>query len=373
MSDLILDSLEIKNFRAFQHLQIEKLGRVNLIVGKNNVGKSSILEALWLYAFGTNPNTVWSILSSRDETGIGLATVPKTEKDRVDALKSLFHGHHDLNVSSGNIEVGPYKPQFQHDTFFMHVAEPMAGSIDELPNTGGPTSFFDEREMYPDTDFVLVAKYGEQTVYDYPLSPNEPRIKRSKTEHQNIKCIHVPASGLTAVQTSTLWDAITLTPLENDVLFAVSLLDPDIERIGMVGSNDSFTRRYAIVKVRQSSDPFPLRSMGKGMNRMFGIALALVNAKDGMLLIDEVDTGLHYSVLPDMWKLIFEVAHRLNVQVFATSHSWDCIQAFQQAAEENTEEEGVLIRLEHRNGDVFPVIFDERRLNIAAREQIEVR
>lgn len=113
--------------------------------------------------------------------------------------------------------------------------------------------------------------------------------------------------------------------------------------------------------------------MGEGMNRMFGIALALVNAKDGMLLIDEVDTGLHYSVLPDLWRLIFEVAHRLNVQVFATSHSWDCIQAFQQAADANTEEEGMLIRLEHRDGDVVPVMFDERKLNIAAREQIEVR
>ena len=109
------------------------------------------------------------------------------------------------------------------------------------------------------------------------------------------------------------------------------------------------------------------------MNRMFGIALALVNAKDGMLLIDEVDTGLHYSVLPDLWKLIFEVAHRLNVQVFATSHSWDCIQAFQQAAEANKDEEGMLIRLENRDGEVVPVMFDERKLNIAAREQIEVR
>ena len=109
------------------------------------------------------------------------------------------------------------------------------------------------------------------------------------------------------------------------------------------------------------------------MNRMLGIALALVNAKDGMLLIDEVDTGLHYSVLPDLWKLIFEVAHRLNVQVFATSHSWDCIQAFQQAADANKDEEGVLVRLETQEGEVAAVTFDERMLNIATREHIEVR
>ena len=109
------------------------------------------------------------------------------------------------------------------------------------------------------------------------------------------------------------------------------------------------------------------------MNRMFGLALALVNAKDGMLLIDEVDTGLHYSVLPDLWKLIFEVAHRLNVQVFATSHSWDCIQAFQYAAEASKDEEGMLIRLENRKSGIGAVTFDEEELSVVAREQIEVR
>ncbi len=113
--------------------------------------------------------------------------------------------------------------------------------------------------------------------------------------------------------------------------------------------------------------------MGEGMNRMFGIALALVNAKDGMLLIDEADTGLHYSVLSDLWKLIFEVAHRLNVQVFATTHSKDCLEAFQYAAEVNTEEEGVLIRLENRKAGVGAVTFDEEELAIVTRERIEVR
>ena len=109
------------------------------------------------------------------------------------------------------------------------------------------------------------------------------------------------------------------------------------------------------------------------MNRMLGLILALVNAKDGMLLIDEVDTGLHYSVLPDLWKLIFEVAHRLNVQVFATTHSKDCLEAFELAASDNEEEEGVLIRLESRKAGITAVTFDERKLAIVTREQIEVR
>ena len=110
-----------------------------------------------------------------------------------------------------------------------------------------------------------------------------------------------------------------------------------------------------------------------GMIRALGISLALVNAKDGILLIDEFENGLYYSVQPDLWRLIFQVARRLNVQVFATTHSWDCIKAFQQAAQENAQEEGIVIRLSLKKGAVNVTLFDEEELGIATREQIEVR
>src|SRR5437868_6617271 len=127
------------------------------------------------------------------------------------------------------------------------------------------------------------------------------------------------------------------------------------------------------VKIAGIDEPLPLRSLGDGMQRMLGIALALVNTRDGMLLIDEIENGIHYSAQLDLWRLIFRLAHRLNVQVFATTHSWDCIEAFQKAAQENEKEEGVLIRLSSRKGEIGVTLFDEEELGIATREQIEVR
>lgn len=115
-----------------------------------------------------------------------------------------------------------------------------------------------------------------------------------------------------------------------------------------------------------------MRSLGDGINRLFGMTLALVNTKDGLLLVDEVENGLHYSILPDVWRLIFQTARRLNVQVFATTHSWDCIEAFQRAAEDSPED-GVLVRLQNQDGDVTATVFDERRLAVVTREGIEVR
>src|SRR5438128_785497 len=101
--------------------------------------------------------------------------------------------------------------------------------------------------------------------------------------------------------------------------------------------------------------------------------LALVNAKDGILLIDEFENGLYYSVQPDVWLLIFQVARRINVQVFATTHSWDCVEAFEKAASGDHQEDGLLIRLESKQSDIAATVFDARQLGIATREHIEVR
>ena len=119
-----------------------------------------------------------------------------------------------------------------------------------------------------------------------------------------------------------------------------------------------------------------LLSLGQGVNRLFEIALALVNAKDGLLLIDEIENGLHYSVQPAVWRMIFDMSRKLNVQVFATSHSWDCIKAFRAAVANNKQEDSLLISLrkhQFKEGVVAAVLFDEDEFDIIASERIEVR
>jgi hypothetical protein len=372
MSNLVLDSLEIKNFRAFKHLRIEKLGRVNLIVGKNNVGKSSVLEALWLYGKKGDLSIIWSILGARDESGLSLPSLLPAVEDRVASMKYLFHDRKPITEYDYPpfVYIGPIS-EIQDDTFFIGIADPIAPSTIGRSRVA-PVIDFEELELFTDADFSLVAGYDRQVVYTYSLTSRDPQTVTYKSERPSLNCIHMSAQGGVGNQIVNLWDAIALTDLEENVLMSLRIIDFGVERINLVGNSEPSANRHPIVKLRGLNNPIPLRSMGEGMNRMFGIALALVNAKDGILLIDEVDTGLHYSVLPDLWKLIFEVAHRLNVQVFATSHSWDCVEAFQQAAEDNTEE-GMLIRLESQEGTVVPVMFDERKLNIATREHIEVR
>ncbi|HEX6557285.1 MAG TPA: AAA family ATPase [Ktedonobacteraceae bacterium] len=354
MGNLILNSLEINRFRAFEHLQIERLGRVNLIVGKNNVGKTCLLEAIQLYARNGSPVLITEILGSRDESRLSnlsnLTAINFT--DLLPGLRYLYFGRREITSLLETIQIGPVN----------------APDKTLIITIGGFASYNTVDDQGPRFSIHM----GKQQLFNFSLnSSTYPRLPL--TEPKGTTCVSVQAGGLSRRQIGELWDGIALTNLEREVHTALQLIAPGAERINLVGDPSSTQGRIPIVKIRNIDEPLPLRSLGDGMQRIFGIALALVNAKDGILLIDEFENGLHYTVQPELWRLIFQVAHRLNVQVFATTHSWDCVEAFQKAAQEDTQNEGVLIRLESKKGKIVATLFDERRLGIATREKIEVR
>jgi len=102
----------------------------------------------------------------------------------------------------------------------------------------------------------------------------------------------------------------------------------------------------------------------------------MLKAKDGYLLIDEFENGLHHSAQTRIWKFIFVLAKKLNAQVFATTHSWDCVEAFQEAAAENEEDkDAMLIRLQRKkDGTTIKAVgYDKREMDIVTRQGIEVR
>jgi len=333
----MLPDLLITGFRVFKHLEIPKLGQVNLITGKNNSGKSCLLEALRLYASGGSPSVMSELLRSREEI---MATSESLDES---AVSNIFHGRMTL-ADAGQIlmEIGPRSND--RITF-------VAGATDDGPR-------LDIRMT------VQGRNHTASFTLDRPfsVSPYWPVIAHS---------IYMRPEGLSNSNIELMWDSLVLTDLEDIIIQCLRLIAPEVERASLIASAAS-ERRVAFVRVRGAGKPLPLRSLGDGMNRLFGIALAMVNAQDGLLLVDEIENGVHYSVQPKLWNFMVQLATRLNVQVFATTHSWDCITAFQQAAREH-DSDGMLIRLDWRNGSVRPTEFTEHDLAIATRESIEVR
>ena len=148
-----------------------------------------------------------------------------------------------------------------------------------------------------------------------------------------------------------------------------------VEGVSVIGGDDrnSSGGRRPIVKLKGQDWPVPLRSLGDGAVRFLSVALALANSRDGFLLIDEAENGVHHAVQRDYWRMVMRTAYENNVQVFATTHSWDCVRGFAQAAAENENVEGVLIRLEKEEDGLRAVRYSEEDLKIAADQKIEVR
>ena len=174
---------------------------------------------------------------------------------------------------------------------------------------------------------------------------------------------------------SFLFDNVSLSPEEKYIIEALQIINPQIERINFLNNNEADRpgrkERVPVVTLKGDARKYLLSSMGDGINRILTIILAMLNCKDGVFLLDEFETGLHYSVQGELWKIIFLLAEKLNVQVFATSHSSDCINSF---AEVNKQGVGMLFRLERRKGEIIAVGYDDcNELKFAATNNIEIR
>ncbi len=113
--------------------------------------------------------------------------------------------------------------------------------------------------------------------------------------------------------------------------------------------------------------------MGDGIWRMLGLALNVVHSRDGILLIDEIDTGLHHTVMQKMWKFLYAAARRYNIQVFATTHSRDCYQSLAIICNDPQSADGDVTMQRVERGREEAVAYSEKAIIAASRHEIEVR
>ena len=171
------------------------------------------------------------------------------------------------------------------------------------------------------------------------------------------------------------WHAVELTPDEDRVVNALKLVVNSVECAAVVAEHAGHRRRRnrVIVKLEGDPAPVPLKSLGDGAMRVFGVALALANSRDGFLVIDGAENGIHHSLQKRFWRMVLETAEANNVQVLATTHSRDCVDGFARAVTECQHIDGALARINRRNGETWAVEYSENEMRIAAEQGIEVR
>ncbi|MGE0085885.1 MAG: ATP/GTP-binding protein [Desulfococcaceae bacterium] len=291
----MLNSFYIKNYKLFKELRIDSLKRVNLIIGKNNVGKSSLLEAMIIcLCNGFMPYLVYS--SGRGKKW--------NLKDAEDPIK-VYH-------------------------FFIALFN------DTVDNSGENTIYIGENEQNAyaislDRDTLTIQKGNEdkETVHLTDFR-NTFKLRLNEWAVNSNNNMIMPFFDTDESDLAENWGRIALSSKEDYVIEGLQIIEKDIEKIAFV--RESPDRQKAIVKLRNRDKPFDLRNMGNGVTHILETVLTLVNCENGAMLIDEFETGLHWSVQAELWKIIFCLAYKLNIQIFATTHSRDTLWALQQVA-----------------------------------------
>ncbi|GAA5529725.1 AAA family ATPase [Herpetosiphon gulosus] len=376
-NELQLKSLIIQNFRGFENFQINQLGRVNLIVGKNNVGKTSLLEAILLYANRGSGVTIYDILKDRDEHRLlGSMQDDESSYEEFFALKNLFFGREDFTDSTKTIVIGE---DTQKNLSLKAQWYQRQINDDDIP-ISTPIKFEDiSSSENPFPGINLRINNGKGMIYSR-IDRYNRRISRIINDSLEINCNIIYSNKIDPQQLGKWRDISLIDGLESNVIEALKIIEPDVNSINMVNyrNNDKNTRQPSsypipIVKLNRYDKFIPLKSLGDGINRIFALILALVNSKNGVFIIDEIENGLHYSIYPDVWKLIFKLAETLNVQVFATTHNKECLNAFNKTNKNQTAQSGRLIRLGRKKGKIVATEYNQKDMQVILERDIEVR
>jgi len=355
-------SLRLRGYRAFDNFEINDLARVNLLVGKNGCGKTSILEAIQILETQGSVGTLKDIAFQRVE----MAVKEQEDQYRSDFFISLSHFFHGRNFAVGaSFEI---EGDSKHSKVRAQVVD--ASSLDEQHN------LFDD---IPSDGCINLLDISGML---YPVSDNGAlsfgrsfNSRRSAVAGQRLRNVEfVSTASLNLGVLYAIWNNILINSKEEEVIRAMRILDPSIEGVYFLTDYDSQRSPGGVlVSFNDGRERVPLGSTGEGMRRLLALALALTQAKGGVLLVDEIDTGLHYSVLGQMWLLIVEAARKMDIQVFATTHSLDCVKGLAWLCENHSElrEEVALHKIDASLN--HSVAFDAEQIAIADEQGIEVR
>lgn len=363
----MLRQVSIQNYRVFSHFELDDLALVNLIVGTNNSGKSSLLEAIYLLTSDDPTDSLFHILHERGEVVNDIAA-DKWRRNGYQ-LAPLFHGH--VLQASKSIQIIGRCSKGETSSA---TGTSLEGKNVALGYEHNGHARLQESEISSTRAVVLKQTIGDSTPIQsrFPLQNGNLFLRPDRLPLREGQSRLVTTNYLLYDEFALLWDGITLTPKEDQVIEALQLVEPNIQRISFTSRQTS--NSGVLLKLHKQATPVPLTSMGDGMRRILAITASLVSVEGGTLLVDEIDTGLYYEVLTDMWKLIFSIASKTKTQVFATTHSWDCVQAFQQALTEVKDRRiGQLVRLDRDGQHIQPVVYCASELDIAMRQRIEVR
>jgi len=322
MNEHFIRNIEIKNFKLFKDFKAEGFGRVNLIGGKNNVGKTAFMEACYLTRKEEGRNTLGKVFSS--------------------LVKIVYLRNKNIN-----------------EDIFDNIFDSLSGMKYFIKSN---TSLINSESLI---------EYEEGNVKHFGKFISIQGIKFDKNNYprtENLSIINfVPSDSINNQTMKVIFDKIKeyrKRELLNSYIsdFDINILEFDfIEDVPKVFNKnmDKFVDMY---------------EMGHGLKRYITIISSLIINKNGYLFLDEIENGIHYSNLDKLWEIILTVSKEQNVQVFATTHSKECIESYARVAKKLGDEEITFIELgKNKKNEIKAITMDYERFQDEIDNTNEVR
>lgn len=368
----MLKRLVLENFKSFKKLEIPELSNITLISGENNVGKTSLLEGIFLFYDQDNPGMFLRHLAWR---GIDVVSAD-AEAIIAPVFRDFNLQHHMKIVIFDDIYRAEMKMIFDTDSTRKAINIALSEADETFPKM--------ETNLTPQTSYQLKIEY----MIDGTKKQNVHLIvKQHGRNNLNIQLDPGPVTWLPEIMRrgviylglrmkGDVDDALRFSQLDigkrsEQVIASLRLLEPNLEGLSSVSLPQQKPVMYADVGMKRK---IPVAFLGEGMSRLLSIILAIATAKNGIVLIDEVDAGIHHSRMSKVWEGICAAAQTFNCQIIATTHSYECLQAAHTGvAQANMSRDFRYIRLDRHEQDIVAKTYTHEVLGAAFARGWEVR
>lgn len=344
-------ALEIKNLRGIKFAEIEGLSQINLFFGKNNCGKSTVLEALFLISGQSNPTLPLSINSLRNYTKFG-----------EDDLKTEFYYLNPENKISISV-TGDEKRHLEISQIKSHsntvdLDSLRNGSSENAANRYGLKLEYSIEDRNFSSDFIL---------QEGNLKTGKANIDQSYKE--NILSQYIPSANVQG-SLNEEFAKIIANKQEYYILSALKEIDPNIIDIQLVGDE--------ILVDIGAAQRLPINMTGDGLRKLLMIIISVFRCRNGILLIDEIDNGLHFSAMKVLWKAILRVTRENNVQLFATTHNIDSLKGLNNILDNGDyssyrDNISAFKLIKNREGVVSALKYDYPSFSYSINQELEMR
>ena len=369
----MLGHLKLCKYRGFESYELADLARVNLLVGKNNCGKTSILEAVHFLVSKGDPSVLVQAAQRRGEI---------SRKGEGPNISHFFLRHRFEPGACFRLSEGNYGSDSTQAGYGLVSAELVPAHVAEKQNLQFPSPFFSGETSQPLAFGLQIESTSRKKFPVLPVtkdgtlsSVDQLRFLWSEHEPNLSPVVFITPDSLNLDSMRSIWDSVLMTGRESEVIDALNILEEDLHSIHFLTGDFRRTQGSAgiLLGFRGDARRVPIGSYGDGMRRLLALSLSLIQAANGFLLIDEIDTGLHWTAMADMWRLIIHTARQSSIQVFATTHSYDCIQGLAALIESEPDLASDVSVQKIETSLEEAVSLDAERIQVAVAQDIEVR